>query len=139
MSGTTICRWHNIALHCVFGLIAGCIYLLIELAWRGHTHWTMLPLAAAIFVCIGVLDEVEKPPPVWQQVVIGTAIATALEFVAGLILNIWLDLGVWDYSHLPGNVMGQICPQFTLAWAVLVIVSIRLENIMHRIADRLTK
>lgn len=139
LSGTTICRWHNIALHCVFGLIAGCIYLLIELAWRGHTHWTMLPLAAAIFVCIGVLDEGEKPPPVWQQVVIGTAIATALEFVAGLILNIWLDLGVWDYSHLPGNVMGQICPQFTLAWAVLVIVSIRLENIMHRIADRLTK
>lgn len=139
LSGTTICRWHNIALHCVFGLIAGCIYLLIELAWRGHTHWTMLPLAAVIFVCIGVLDERPNPPPVWQQVVIGTAIATALEFVAGLILNIWLDLGVWDYSHLPGNVMGQICPQFTLAWAVLVIVSIRLENIMHRIADRLTK
>ena len=99
----------------------------------------MLPLAAVIFVCIGVLDERPNPPPVWQQVVIGTAIATALEFVAGLILNIWLDLGVWDYSHLPGNVMGQICPQFTLAWAVLVIVSIRIENIMHRIADRLTK
>lgn len=132
-------RCRNIALHGLFGLVAGGIYLLIELAWRGWTHWTMLPLAAVIFVCIGVLDERPNPPPVWQQVVIGTAIATALEFVAGLILNIWLDLGVWDYSHLPGNVMGQICPQFTLAWAVLVIVSIRIENIMHRIADRLTK
>lgn len=130
-------RLSNLALHGLFGLIAGGIYLLIELAYRGYTHWTMLPLAAVIFVCAGVLDEGENPPPVWQQVVIGTAIATALEFVAGLILNVWLGIGVWDYSDMPGNVLGQICPQFTLAWAVLMVISIRLENTMHRIADRL--
>lgn len=132
-------RLSNLALHGLFGLIAGGIYLLIELAYRGYTHWTMLPLAAVIFVSAGVLDEGENPPPVWKQVVIGTAIATALEFVAGLILNVWLGLGVWDYSNLPGNVLGQICPQFTLAWAFLMVISIRLENTMHRIADRLKK
>lgn len=131
-------RLPNLALHCVFGIIAGGIYLLIELAWRGYTHWTMLPLAAVIFVCAGILDERENPPPFWAQVAIGTIIATALEFVAGLILNVWIGLGVWDYSNLPGNLMGQICPQFTIAWAVLVLVSIRIENLMHRIADRMT-
>lgn len=128
-------RHPNAALHCVFGLIAGCIYLIIELAWRGHTHWTMLPLAAVIFVCAGVLDERENPPPVWLQVVIGTGIATSLELAAGVVLNVWLGLGVWDYSGLPGNILGQICPQYTLAWAVLMVVSIRLENIMHKIHD----
>lgn len=132
-------RLPNLALHCVFGTIAGCIYLLIELAWRGYTHWTMLPLAAVIFVCAGVLDERENPPSFWAQVIIGAAIATALELAAGLILNVWLGLGVWDYSNLPGNILGQICPQFTLAWAALMIVSIKLENIMHKIAERLTK
>ena len=131
-------RLSNLALHVLFGLIAGCIYLLIELAWRGRTHWTMLPLAAVIFVCAGILDEVERPPSIWQQVILGAAIATALELAAGLILNVWLGLGVWDYSNLPGNLMGQICPQFTIAWAVLMIVSIRLENLMHRIANSLT-
>lgn len=131
-------RLSNLALHVMFGLIAGCIYLLIELAWRGRTHWTMLPLAAVIFVCAGILDEVERPPSIWQQVILGAAIATALELAAGLILNVWLGLGVWDYSNLPGNLMGQICPQFTIAWAVLMIVSIRLENLMHRIANSLT-
>ena len=131
-------RLSNLALHVLFGLIAGCIYLLIELVWRGRTHWTMLPLAAVIFVCAGILDERENPPPFWAQVAIGTIIATALEFVAGIILNIWLGLGVWDYSNLPGNVLGQICPQFTLAWAILMIVSIKLENFMHRIANSLT-
>lgn len=131
-------RLSNLALHGLFGLIAGGIYLLIELAWRGYTHWTMLPLAAVIFICAGVLDEVERPPSIWQQVILGTTIATALEFVAGIILNVWLDLGIWDYSNLPGNVLGQICPQFTLAWAVLVLISIRIENFMHRIANSLT-
>lgn len=131
-------RLSNLALHGLFGLIAGGIYLLIELAWRGRTHWTMLPLAAAIFICAGALDEVERPPSIWQQVILGTTIATALEFVAGLILNVWLGLGIWDYSNLPGNVLGQICPQFTLAWAVLVLISIRIENFMHRIANSLT-
>lgn len=131
-------RLSNLALHGLFGLIAGGIYLLVELAWRGRTHWTMLPLAAVIFICAGVLDEVERPPSIWQQVILGTTIATALEFVAGLILNVWLGLGIWDYSNLPGNVLGQICPQFTLAWAVLVLISIRIENFMHRIANSLT-
>ena len=128
-------RLSNLALHVLFGLIAGCIYLLIELVWRGRTHWTMLPLAAVIFVCAGILDERENPPPFWAQVAIGTIIATALEFVAGLILNVWIGLGVWDYSNLPWNVLGQICPQFTLAWAILMIVSIKLENFMHKIFD----
>ena len=128
-------RLSNLALHILFGLIAGCIYLLVELAWRGHTHWTMLPLAAVVFVCAGILDERENPPPFWAQVAIGTIIATALEFVAGLILNVWIGLGVWDYSNLPWNVLGQICPQFTLAWAILMIVSIKLENFMHKIFD----
>ena len=132
-------RIPDLALHCVFGAIAGGIYLLIELAWRGYTHWSMLPLAAVIFVCAGLLDERENPPPFWAQVIIGAAIATALELAAGLILNVWLGLGVWDYSHLPGNLWGQICPQFTLAWAALMIVSIKLENFMHKIAERLRK
>lgn len=127
----------NLALHAIFGLIAGGIYLGIELAWRGHTHWTMLPLAAAIFVCAGLLDEVRVPLPFWWQVAAGTIIATALEFVAGLILNLWLGLGIWDYSEMPGNLLGQICPQYTLAWAALMVVSIKLENLMHKITDRM--
>ena len=129
-------RFSNLAMHGLFGFVAGCVYLLIELAWRGHTHWTMLPLAAIIFVCAGLLDEGENPPPVWVQVVIGTVIATALELAAGLVLNVWLGLGVWDYSDLPGNLLGQICPQFTAAWAVLMFISIRLENAMHKIASK---
>lgn len=132
-------RTCNMILHGAFGLIAGCVYLLIELAWRGHTHWTMLPLAGIIFICAGLLDESERPLPFLWQVAIGTVIATVLEFVAGLILNVCLNLQVWDYSNMPGNLMGQICPQFTIAWAFLMVISINLENFMHKIYNKLTQ
>ena len=129
-------RLSNISLHSIFGLIAGSIYLLIELLWRGYTHWTMLPLAAIIFVCTGILDELKVPLSFWKQVLLGTAIATLLEFIAGFILNLWLELNIWDYSDMPFNFMGQICPQYTFAWAVLMAMSIKLENVMHKIVEK---
>ena len=130
---------YNTLVHVVFGLIAGVIYLIIELAWRGYTHWTMMILAAVVFVCAGILDELDKPLKKWQQVIIGTIIATALEFVTGIIVNLWLGLDVWDYSDQPGNILGQICPTFTLAWTFLMIISIKLENFMHTVANKIFK
>lgn len=53
---------------------------------------------------------------------------TVAEFVAGLILNVWLGLGIWDYSDMPGNILGQICPQFSFAWLGLSLVAIVLDD-----------
>ena len=30
-----------------------------------------------------------------------------------------MGMGVWDYSHLPGNLWGQVCPQFAALWCVV--------------------
>ena len=49
---------------------------------------------------------------------------TAAELAAGLVLNVWLGLGVWDYSGLWGNFLGQVCPQFRLLWCFGSIPSI---------------
>lgn len=62
--------------------------------------------------------------PLLLQSVICACGITVVEFVAGLILNIWLGLGVWDYSAMPGNLMGQICPQFFLVWIALSMFGI---------------
>jgi hypothetical protein len=55
----------------------------------------------------------------------------ATEFVAGLILNVALGLGIWDYSNMPGNIMGQVCPQFALLWFVVSIIGIVLMDWMR--------
>lgn len=125
----------NAALHALFGLIAGLMYAGIEVAWRGYSHRAMIVVAGVIFVAVGLLNEGRRKLPMWQQVVIGTILATVIELIAGLGLNVWLGLGIWDYSHMPGNVMGQICPQFAIAWAALLRIAIPLEDLMHKAAD----
>ena len=82
--------------------------------------WTMLTLAILLAIPLERFGaELPWDCPLWLQVLIcGTAI-TAAELAAGLVLNICLGMAVWDYSSLPGNLWGQICPQFWALWCLL--------------------
>lgn len=113
----------------VLFLIGAVLYAAIELLWRGHTHWTMAVLGGTLFLLLGGLNNwIPWEMPLLWQIVTGTGIVTATEFATGCILNLWLKLDIWDYSRLPGNILGQICPQFTLAWAGLSLVAIVLDD-----------
>ncbi|MCI7660330.1 MULTISPECIES: putative ABC transporter permease [Eubacteriales] len=82
--------------------------------------WTMLTLAILLAIPLERFGaELPWDCPLWLQALIcGTAI-TAAELAAGLVLNICLGMAVWDYSTLPGNLWGQICPQFWALWCLL--------------------
>lgn len=69
--------------------------------------------------------------PFWIQDLIGTAIVLLLEFIFGCVLNLWLDLAVWDYSNMPLNIFGQVCLPFTLIWYALVAVAIVLDDYLR--------
>ena len=110
-------------------LIGAAAYALIEVAFRGHTHWTMAVLGGILFLLLGGINEwIPWEMPLVLQCVIGAVLVTVAEFVAGLILNVWLGLGIWDYSDVPGNILGQICPQFIFAWLGLSLVAIILDD-----------
>lgn len=114
-------------------LVGGSLYYLTELVWKafrgGTIHWSMFILGGISFLLIGALNEYfSREMGLLPQALIGAFIITVLEFCTGLILNVWLGLGIWDYSHLPFNVMGQICLPFTLAWVVLATVAIVLDD-----------
>ena len=57
--------------------------------------------------------------PLTVQAVLGGLAITAGELLAGLVLNVWLGLGIWDYSGQWGNLWGQICPLYTGLWCLL--------------------
>lgn len=89
----------------------GVLYVMIELAWRGWSHWTMFVLGGLCFIYLGLINEaLSWDMPLWQQIWIGAVGITALEFLTGCVVNLWLGWGVWDYSGIPGNILGQICP-----------------------------
>ena len=101
----------------------GTVYFLLEVAYKtisgrpGAISWTMLVLAVALCVPVERCGaELPWDCPLWFQALCCAALVTAAELAAGVVLNLWLGLGVWDYSQMPGNLWGQICPQFAFLW-----------------------
>ena len=110
----------------------GLLYNVLELAWRGWSHWTMFFLGGACFVLMGLINEVLPwAMPIWQQTAIGACIITALEFATGCIVNLWLGWGVWDYSGMPGNILGQICPQYAVYWLLVALAAMILDDCLR--------
>lgn len=122
----------NVIKMVVLLLIGGTTYFGIEILWRGYSHWTMALVGGLCFVLIGAINEyIPWEMGFIQQAFIGATIVTSVEFVAGLILNVWLGLGIWDYSSLPLNIMGQICLPFFFAWLALATVAIVIDDYLR--------
>ena len=92
--------------------IGGLSYALIEILWRGYTHWTMIITGGICFVVLFRVFSRITHAKLWQKCAAGAAIITAIEFAAGCIVNLWLQMDVWDYSFLPLNLFGQVCLLF---------------------------
>ena len=119
-------RYHK---EIILGFIGGLLYIIIELIWRGYSHWTMFVLGGLCFMCLGRINEVIPwNMPLWQQMLIGTAVITGLEFITGCIVNLWLGWNVWDYSNVPFNILGQICLPYTVLWTPISLAGIILDD-----------
>lgn len=122
----------KLLVHSILGILGGLLYLLIEIAWRGYTHWTMFLVGGICFVLIGLINEVFPwEMPLWQQMASACLLVTIVELIAGIVLNMWLGLGIWDYSQMPFNFMGQICLPYMGLWFLLSMPAIVLEDYLH--------
>lgn len=111
----------------------GALYMVLEGIWRGWTHISILVVGGLSAFFIGKLNEHPKfyDRKMWQQCVIGTAIVLILEFVSGMVLNVWLKLNIWDYSNTWGNLYGQICIPFAILWFMLVPFAIYADDYLR--------
>ena len=117
----------NLLIFSIFGLTYG----LIEILWRGYTHPSMVIVGGICGLLIGLLNEKNKKMNLLLQMVEGMVIVTVLEFVSGIILNLCLGLNVWDYSNMRFNLLGQVCPQFCIAWFFLSYFVIRIDDLLR--------
>lgn len=118
----------NLLIFSIFGLTYG----LIEILWRGYTHPSMVIVGGICGLLIGLLNEKNKKMNLLLQMVEGMVIVTVLEFVSGIILNLCLGLNVWDYSNMRFNLLGQVCPQFCIAWFFLSYFVIRIDDLLRK-------
>lgn len=117
--------------HIVLFIFGGVIYYFIELMYRGYSHYAMILVGGLCFICIGRLNESTKQLPIIKQMAISSVVVTVIEFIAGVILNIWLKLDIWDYSNLRFNLLGQISLQTTIVWFFLALPAIYLDDYLR--------
>ena len=100
--------------------LGGTLYVLLELLWRGRSHVSMFCAGGlALLLLHGLFLRFALP--LFAQCLVGGLVITAIEFVAGAIVNVRLKLNVWDYSKMPLNLYGQVCLPFSLLWCLLTL------------------
>lgn len=118
-------------------MTGGVLYGAIEIGFRGHTHWTMLVTGGLCLSGFHYICKLLKNKNILVKCLAGCVLITFLEFIAGCIVNLIFRLNVWDYSSQPLNLLGQICPLFSLFWFLLCIPAALLcKFIEHRFAKQ---
>lgn len=113
-------------------LTGGFAYGAVENLSRGYSHISMFIAGGICFILIGQLNEAGKrKQPIISKMAVSTVIITIVEFIIGVIVNIWLKLDVWDYSHRPFNIMGQICLLYTVFWFFLSFIAILMDELIR--------
>lgn len=109
--------------------VGGAVYYTIEILYRGYSHPSMFILGGICLILIGLINNVFSYNMYFElQILIGDIMVIILEFCTGMIVNVWLGWNVWDYSEVPGNLLGQICPQFAILWLPIVAVAILVDD-----------
>lgn len=111
------------ALHAALTAAGGLGYVLIELLWRGRSHWSMFLVGGTCFEVIGAVHQRCRRLPLLLRGGICSAAVTGIEGLSGCILNLGLKLDVWDYSRMKWNWRGQICAVYSLLWVLLSIAA----------------
>lgn len=104
-------------------VLCGTLYYCIELIYRGYSHMSMFLLAGFLSLfCIDIINNI------WGydldyliQVGISTVLCTIGEGITGIIVNICMDLKIWDYSSVSFTFFyGQCNLFFVGAWMLII-------------------
>lgn len=99
----------------------GALYFMIEILWRGYSHFSMFLCGGLCFAGIYLINRICHRTLCLIRWIYGAILITVIEFWCGVAVNLFLGWNVWDYAALPWNLLGQVCLPFTLIWFFLCI------------------
>lgn len=74
---------------------------------------------ASMFIISYFVNDIITATGFWKDLMIILFIMivmTVIEFVSGIFFLKVLDMRLWDYRNEKGNIMGVICPKFSIIW-----------------------
>ena len=101
--------------------VGGALYSIIEVLWRGRTHWTMAIAGGICFVLMHYIDKNCCDISLAVRCFVCAIVICTVEFAFGFAVNMVLGWNVWDYSGRWLNLYGQICPLYALLWFLIGI------------------
>lgn len=106
-----------------FGLVT--MFLISALIADNLPSWPLYNPTGNLFA-----NKTVSGPSVFDLIPIGIIFVCliALEFLTGLIFVKGFRVRLWDYTNLRGNILGIICPQFSLIWLIVDVVYYYLIN-----------
>ena len=102
----------------LFFLLGYCIYIAIEVTYRGYSFRLMGIAGGLSLAGIGMLEDAGlRRFPLAFQMMVSAVLITAIELYSGMFSLRVLHYRMWDYSALPFSFCdGLICPWFFGIW-----------------------
>lgn len=99
----------------LFFLLGYCIYIAIEVTYRGYSFRLMGIAGGLSLAGIGMLEDAGlRRFPLAFQMMVSAVLITAIELYSGMFSLRVLHYRMWDYSALPFSFCdGLICPWFS--------------------------
>lgn len=100
---------------------------LFNLATQGYflkPNFLIIPIKPMYGFAALFLLFVEPLVPLWLFCILSFFIPTIVEYASGFLLDYFLGLKYWTYSHLPLNLNGYVCLLFSFFWIVLALLLI---------------
>ena len=102
---------------------------------RGLAKGPVCPIyGIGICLCAALLGGIES---FLALTLLSMAIATAVELAVGYFSDRVLSVRLWDYTSEKGNILGYVCPRFSLIWGVVCATVIKLLPLLEPLIARL--
>jgi len=118
--------------HIIIFLTGGFGYNILELLWRGRTHPSMFIAGGLCLFSIYIISRYFKELSLFKKSLLSAAVITTVEIIFGVIVNIRMNLDVWDYSVLPLNLIGQVSLIYSFIWFFISFFIIKVFDYLEK-------
>lgn len=116
----------------VLFIVGFCIYITIEVCYRGYSYPLMGLCGGIILLMIDCINaKISWDMDILLQGCIGSVVTTLFELIIGSICLVYNFELMWDYTNVPFNFNGIICLPFSLIWIGISILGIFIADAIN--------